>query len=324
VGHILTYTLKVANHGPGSDSALGVQVVDNLPSSVKFASATPSKAGSCSSETSGQVTCTLTSIAHGATENVAVRVLPQRPGFPVNHSAVSSGALDPNSKNNKTALTVVVQDRPAVLTRGTDPLAYRDATVHATVRPNNAKTTYYFEYGPTTSYGSKTGSHTTSGLSSLSVALPVNGLHPGRLYHYRIVAVNAAGMTEGTDHTFFTFFLPALHVSPSRVRPGHRLHVYGNAGECPVGDTVTLLSSAFSNAHTYRGQGAIYTAVHHHGFFSTITRVPSDRQPGTYPVSGLCGRFPAAGAGDGTMAATFGLGPPVRPRAVWSGRLRVS
>jgi hypothetical protein len=318
VGHNLKYNLAARNNGPTQDGALGVRVTTRLPSSVSFASSS----GACTNA-SGTVTCDLGTIAHGATKHVTITVVPQKVGFPVDKSSVSSGARDPKPANNRARLTVAVQDKPDAQTKASSGRTYHGAILHAKVRANNAQTVYHFEYGPTMSYGSTTTTGPAEGLSSIPVALPVSGLHPGRTYHYRIVATNTVGTSVGSDHTFFTYFLPVLHVSPARIRPGGHLRVYGNAGECPEGHTVTLLSTAFSYAHHYQGKGAIYTTVHHHGFFSTTTRIPSSRHRGTYPVSGLCGHF-SGSAGDPGSAAAPARAAATRGLPMWSGRLRLS
>src|SRR5262249_29642252 len=62
-GDQLTYTLNVANAGPAA--ATDVTVIDQLPASVTFVSATTGK-GSCS-QASGTVTCTIGSLASGGT-----------------------------------------------------------------------------------------------------------------------------------------------------------------------------------------------------------------------------------------------------------------
>jgi hypothetical protein len=51
----------------------------------------------------------------------------------------------------------------------------------------------FFEYGVTTSYG-KTKPCTSlpgSGTSLVAVSTEINGLIPGTIYHYRLVAINA-------------------------------------------------------------------------------------------------------------------------------------
>jgi hypothetical protein len=252
------------------------------------------------------------------------------PNQTYHYRVVATNATGTSFGGDQKFTTVAV--KPTVVTDPASSVAQTGVTLNGRVNPENDVTTYYFQYGSTTTYGSRTETSTLpSGLSRRPVSSDVSGLHPGRRYHYRLVAVNPAGTTVGSDQTFFTFFLPSLHVSPAVVRPRERLKVYGNAGECPAGDPLTLFSPAFADAHMYRGQGAIYTTVGFHGFFSTFTRIPSDRQRGTYPVSGLCGHFPAAAARDRAAgAARAGVGAHSHSeahaghRAVWSGRLTVS
>jgi hypothetical protein len=114
-------------------------------------------------------------------------------------------------------------------------------------------------------------------------------LRPGTLYHYRIVARNANGTTFGRDRTFRTPQRPSLHVTPSRALAGASVRVFGNAGGCPRGDTVTLLSSAFSSTHEFAGVPAVFTRVKARGAFSTTTRIPSGRAAGPYGITARCG-----------------------------------
>jgi hypothetical protein len=55
---------------------------------------------------------------------------------------------------------------------------------------------------------------------------------------------------------------------------------------------VSVLSKAFSDAHTYQGEGAIYTSVHTGGLFSVHAQIPTSRKAGPYKISALCGHFP--------------------------------
>lgn len=77
-----------------------------------------------------------------------------------------------------------------------------------TVNPNGQETTYYFEYGRTLRYGGHSPSRPQSigsGTTDVPVASPdIAGLIPGSIYHYRLVAANAAATVYSDDKTFTT------------------------------------------------------------------------------------------------------------------------
>jgi hypothetical protein len=81
--------------------------------------------------------------------------------------------------------------------------------VSGSVSPLGLVTTYHWEYGPTTSYGSQTASLTlASPRTGQTVATTLTGLLPDTLYHYRLVATNLFGTASGDDRTNHT--TPAL------------------------------------------------------------------------------------------------------------------
>jgi hypothetical protein len=96
------------------------------------------------------------------------------------------------------------------------------ATLHGTVNPLGATTTYHFEYGTTTAYGSRVPAGRDAplgaGYASIKVAEALAGLQPATTYHYRLVAENRAGSAAGEDRTFTTTssrsrFAPKLHAA---------------------------------------------------------------------------------------------------------------
>ncbi len=92
---------------------------------------------------------------------------------------------------------------PSVSTLAAANIADTTATLNGSVNPNSLETKTYFEYGPTTSYGSKTAEVSAgSGASTLERAQGVTGLTANATYHYRIVASNSSGTSQGTDRTF--------------------------------------------------------------------------------------------------------------------------
>lgn len=79
------------------------------------------------------------------------------------------------------------------------------ATLHGSVNPKGRKTTYDFEYGTTTAYGSSTSATSAgSGSSPVAVEADLEDLDPSTTYHYRVSATNAAGTATSEDETFTT------------------------------------------------------------------------------------------------------------------------
>jgi sugar lactone lactonase YvrE len=110
---------------------------------------------------------------------------------------------------------------PLVTMQAASNVNQNSATLTATLNPGGSVTTYYFEYGWTTFYGNQTAATTTSTSDSaeISVTAPLNGLRPGRQYHFRLVASNSLGTKRGTDMMFTTspsaLATSSLLVSPS-------------------------------------------------------------------------------------------------------------
>jgi hypothetical protein len=97
--------------------------------------------------------------------------------------------------------------RPIVATQAAVGFTPSGARLSGTVNPNNLDTTYTFEYGPTTSYGSQvpvTPKSIGAGTSAVAVSEALSGLSPKTTYHYRLVATNAEGSTLGADQTLTT------------------------------------------------------------------------------------------------------------------------
>jgi hypothetical protein len=79
-------------------------------------------------------------------------------------------------------------------------------------------TSYYFEYGTSTAYGSATPSASAgSGSENVSVIGQIRGLQPETVYHFRLVATNAQEeVTYGADATFKTFPVGVLGLPDGR------------------------------------------------------------------------------------------------------------
>jgi hypothetical protein len=100
---------------------------------------------------------------------------------------------------------------PGVVTGPASAVTVSSATLNGSVDPNGRGTTWYFEYGTSTGYGSKTPTKSAgSGNGSMSVSASVSGLTGGRTYHFRLIAMSDAGTTKGSDATFVTSSAPSV------------------------------------------------------------------------------------------------------------------
>jgi hypothetical protein len=92
---------------------------------------------------------------------------------------------------------------PSVETKPATSIAETGATLNGAVNPNGAETKYYFEYGTTTKYGSKTAEASAgSGTTNLEESKAITGLTINTTYHFRIVATNSNGTSDGADKEF--------------------------------------------------------------------------------------------------------------------------
>jgi hypothetical protein len=102
----------------------------------------------------------------------------------------------------------------------TEKVGQSTATLHASIDPDGSSTTYTFEYGETTSYGTSIpfppGTGTVgSGEAFLPVTAELSGLKIGTTYHYRVSASNIYGTVLSRDQTFST--LPAVLIESESV-----------------------------------------------------------------------------------------------------------
>jgi len=116
---------------------------------------------------------------------------------------VATGSGDPVCGDDETFTTLAVV--PTAITGSVSSAGFNSATLEGTVNPHHAETTYFFEYGTTTDYESETAPVSAgSGTDIVDVEVDISGLTSCTEYHYRIVATNTAGTTEGADSIFST------------------------------------------------------------------------------------------------------------------------
>ena len=93
---------------------------------------------------------------------------------------------------------------PRILETHVSGVSDTAATLNATVNPAGVLTTYHFEYGPTSAYGSSTENVSIGGISDRKAKAEIGGLAPATTYHFRIVAGNEDATSFGADTTFTT------------------------------------------------------------------------------------------------------------------------
>lgn len=141
---------------------------------------------------------------------------------------------------------------PAVTALGADSVTQTAATLRADVNPHGLATTYAFQYGTSTAYGSQTPPRSAgAGRDPRRFTFRLTRLTPGVRYHYRVIASNADGTTSGADRAFTTR-LPAA-------RPPT---VLGTAPFAPAatGVAFTALLNPNGAPTTYRFQYGTSTA----------------------------------------------------------------
>jgi hypothetical protein len=116
---------------------------------------------------------------------------------------LASAALVFGSPAASQAKSAAKTPKAHVTTGAATHLRGSTALLTGVVVPAGSETSYYFEYGPTTAYGSQTptvaaGDSTTR----VQVGQSIGGLTPGVAYHYDLVAVSGGVTVTGHDRTF--------------------------------------------------------------------------------------------------------------------------
>jgi alpha-tubulin suppressor-like RCC1 family protein/phosphodiesterase/alkaline phosphatase D-like protein len=112
----------------------------------------------------------------------------------------------------------------AAATLAATDLRDMSATLNGSIRANGSETAVRFEFGPTREYGTlfDASPPLAGGVEPTPVSFKVDGLVPGRTYHYRVVATGPGGMIHGADVSFSTTTLATLSglsISESALAP---------------------------------------------------------------------------------------------------------
>ena len=96
---------------------------------------------------------------------------------------------------------------PVLETNAATGVVAGGATLNGTVNPESQATTYHFEYGKTTSYGTSVpipSGNAGYGTSAVKESNAITNLEPSTTYHFRVVATSVLGNVYGADKSFTT------------------------------------------------------------------------------------------------------------------------
>jgi hypothetical protein len=150
-------------------------------------------------------------------------------------------------------------DAPGVTTGNAANVAQQTARLTGTVDPNGDATTFQFQYGPDSAYGSATPEQTLSGDGKKTITADISGLAPATTYHYRLIARNSKGLTKGADRTFKTKVQPlgvTFAATPNPLLPGQTTTLAGQlTGTGNGGREVVLQSNPFPYTQGFKNDG---------------------------------------------------------------------
>jgi hypothetical protein len=174
--------------------------------------------------TEAYTTSTPLRTAHRA-KLVLARVKALTPGTTYHYRLVATNGAGTTLGPDRTFTTRPAPSKePKATTLPAGRIASDAATLRGLVLPRGEKTSWHFEYGTTTAYGTATPAESAS--RARLVAFRVGELAPGTTYHFRLVATNAAGTSAGDDLTFTTD--PAPTTAPvATTLPAGRVSVDG-------------------------------------------------------------------------------------------------
>ncbi len=203
-----------------------------------------------------------------------------------------------------TGPTAPLVEEESVKAVGTEAGGTGEATLTAEINPRGGETTYHLEYGTTSAYGQSTEESAPFGFptdaSKHAVSVHIGGLEPGTAYHFRFVAGNEAGPTDGADATFATYptaqpFAPC----PSgqfRTGAGSRLP------DCRAYEQGTPVDKHGANAQGEIGVVNASPSGDRFTFYANGGLPTTGGSSGTYPF--LASRGPGGWSADGLLPVT--------------------
>ena len=118
-------------------------------------------------------------------------------------NTLSYAVMDSSGNTTTTNRIVIVAPRAPFVTTLAATGTNGNASFSATLNPNGAATTAWFEWGTNVLHGNSTSPiFLGDGLTNTLLRVQLAGLTPGVVYHYRAVATNTSGRSNGRDAVY--------------------------------------------------------------------------------------------------------------------------
>ncbi len=245
---IPNYTLNIFKNGTGSGSVVTDPTGSSFPAGTKVTLTAAPDANSTFGGWSGACSGSTTTCQVAMNSNVSV-------------TATFSAVLNP----------------PMVATGSATLIPSSSAQLNGTVNPKGLSTTYVFQWGRTTSYGSTTAvTPAGSGTSDVASSANITRLRSNTVYHYRLKATNSAGTTYGVDKSFTNnnnqiYTITATAGTGGAISPSGEISVQSganqtftiaaNAGYKIANLTVDRVSRGAISSYTFSTVNANHTIV---------------------------------------------------------------
>jgi predicted lipoprotein with Yx(FWY)xxD motif len=184
-------------------------------------------------------------------------------GIVVGAALITPVALGGAASAAEPEIPPVVMTSPAVAVAGGYTLA-------GTIYTYSLDTTYHFEYGTTTAYGTSVPVPDADAGTNpvVQVSQSVTGLAPNTTYHFRMVAENSKGKAESTDATFTTSADPSAPPAPAPTpTPGGNETGTTESGNRKVVKLKAVKSAGSTILATSTGRSLYSLSAEKHGKF---------------------------------------------------------
>ncbi len=169
-----------------------------------------------------------------------------QPGTTYHYRVVATNGLGQTAGADQT-FTTLPPLPPAVSTGQAGGVAQNAATLAGTVDTEGFETTYEFDIGVDTSYGTRIFGDAGVEPGPHTFTVPLQGLTAGATYHYRVLATNTFGTSYGADQTFTMASYPSATLAEPQTPP-----LLGAPLLAPAGGTSAKAAAVRLAAHTAR------------------------------------------------------------------------